>query len=113
MTVAEPIRSMECSPKPSRPTTWLAKRQIAQRRSKSFQEKLRAFRTKTRMVVGTTKRRQAVIDPRPTSRAEGIQVKARGSWMPRIDRGPARSPIVAILSSEMGGGPSIGGNVGK
>jgi hypothetical protein len=35
-------------------------------------EKLRAFRTKTRMVVGMTKRRQAEIDPRPTSRAEGI-----------------------------------------
>ena len=72
MTVVGPIRSMGRSPKPSRPTTWLAKRQIAQRRSKSFQEKLRAFRTKTRMVVGTTKRRQAEIDPRPTSRAEGI-----------------------------------------
>jgi hypothetical protein len=51
--------------------TWLAKRQIAQRRSKSFLEMRRAFRTKTRMVVGMMKRRQAVIDPRPPLRVEG------------------------------------------
>jgi hypothetical protein len=30
------------------------------------------YTPKTRGVVGTTKRRQAVIDPRPTSKAEGI-----------------------------------------
>ena len=61
-----------CSPKPSLLMTWLAERRITQRRSNSFVETRRAFRTKTRMVVGTTKRRQAVIDPRPTARAEGI-----------------------------------------
>ena len=31
--------------------------------------------------------------------------------MPRIDGGPARLPLVAILSSEMGGGPSFGEKV--
>jgi len=55
------------------PSHDLARRaRIAQRRNKSSRETRRAFRTKTRMVVGTTKRRQAVIDPRPTSRAEEI-----------------------------------------
>src|ERR1700730_4388492 len=72
MTVVGPIRSMGCSPKPSLLMAWLAKRQIAQRRSKSFLEMRRAFRTKTRMVVGMMKRRQAVIDPRSTLRVEGI-----------------------------------------
>src|ERR1700730_2684091 len=36
-------------------------------KEKSSRETRRAFRTKTRRVVATTKRRQAVIDPRPTS----------------------------------------------
>ena len=63
-------RSMGCSRRPSRPTTWPAQPRSAQRRNKSFRETQRAFRTKTRMVVGMTKCRQAMIDPRPTLRAE-------------------------------------------
>jgi len=61
-----------CSPKPSRPMTWPTVLRNAQRMSKSSLETRRASRTKIRMVVGTTKRRQAVIDPRPTSKVERI-----------------------------------------
>jgi hypothetical protein len=42
-----------------------------QQRNKSSRETRQAFRTRTRMAIGTTKYRQAMIDPRPTSRAEG------------------------------------------
>src|ERR1700674_822736 len=70
MMVAGPIGSMACSPRPSLPTIWPAKRRSAQRRNKSSQETRREFRTKTRKGVGTTNYRRAMIGPRPTSRAE-------------------------------------------
>ena len=43
-----------------------------QQKSKSSRERRRASRTRTKMVVGTTKCRQAMIDPKPTSRAEHV-----------------------------------------
>jgi hypothetical protein len=70
MTVVGPTRSMGCFPRPSHPMTWLAERRIAQRRNKSSPETRRTFCTKTKTDVGTTKRRQAAIDPSPKWRAE-------------------------------------------
>jgi hypothetical protein len=87
------------SPKPSLLMTWLGKRQIAQRRSKSFLERRRTFRTKTRMVVGTMKRRQAVIDPRPTSRAEGTFIEDPPiTDAPGPNRAPAGSDSACVRS---------------
>src|SRR6266566_2033635 len=71
MTAVGPTGSMGFSPRPSLPTIWRAERRSAQPRNKSFQETRRASPTKIRMGVGTTNSRRAMIDPRPTSRAEG------------------------------------------
>jgi hypothetical protein len=46
----------------SRPTTWRTERPSVQRGNKSFRETRRASRTKTRMVIGTTRLREAMTD---------------------------------------------------
>jgi hypothetical protein len=92
MTAVGPIGSMACSPRLSRPMTWLAERRSVQRRNKSLPETRRASRTRTRMVVGTTRCLRVMIDPRPTSRADHhdrVSDIARLPW-PQSDGPPVR-----------------------
>ena len=59
-----------------------AARKAAERaaKNKSSQEIRRVSRTKTGRVIGTTNCRQAMIDPRPTSRADAVLIRRVGPW---------------------------------
>jgi hypothetical protein len=52
------------------PSHDLARKRSAQRRNKWFRERRPASRTRTRMVAGTMKCRQAMTAPKPTSKGK-------------------------------------------